>query len=203
MYMSMSVRKFQQRSCAWAAIAVLVFQPQCLLAAEPSVVPCSATAPLARALTVVDVALQADGVLHGQIVDKQGRPLVAAEVQIQSAATDKPWRSQTDAQGRFQFTGLSGANYSLQVGPQTQLLRVWAAGTAPPSATSGVLMVQDSDVILAQNCGSPVCGSAVKKAKHPLANPWIIGGLVAAAIAIPVAIHNADDDDDDPATPGG
>ncbi len=198
--MSMSVRKLRskQRFFAWAAIAVLVVQPQCLLAAEQSIVKSSTIAPLSQALTVVDVALQADGLLHGQIVDKQGRPLVAAQVQIQSAATDKPWRTQTDAQGRFQVTGLSGANYRLEVGSQTQLLRVWAAGTAPPSATSGVLLVQDSDVVLAQNCGSPVCGSAVRKAKNPLANPWIIGGLVAAAIAIPVAIYNADDD---PASP--
>ena len=196
----MSLRRFksQQRFSAWAAIAILVVQPQFLFAAEHSIVKSSTTAHVAQALTVVDVALQKDGLLRGQVVDKQGQPLAAAEIQLTNGR--KEWRTQADAKGQFQLAGISGATYSLQVGEQILLLRAWAAGTAPPSATDGILFVQDSDVVLAQNCGSPVCGSAVKKAKHPLANPWIIGGLVAAAIAIPVAINNADDDDP-PATP--
>jgi len=200
--MLMSVRKFKskQQFGAWVAIAILVVEPQCLLAVEHSIVQSSTSASITQALTVFDVAIQSDGLLHGQIVDKQGRPLVAAEIQIQSSTADKPFRTQTDAQGRFQMAGLSGAIYSLQVGQQSQLLRVWATGTAPPSATTGVLFVQDSDVVLAQNCGSPVCGSSVGAGrrggfiKQALSNPWVVGGLVAAAIAIPVAIHNADDD---------
>jgi len=202
--MSLSMRKFRskQRFSAWAAIAVLVVQPQFLLASERSIVKSSTTAHTAQTLTVVDVALQNEGVLHGQIMDKQGQPLSDIKIQVLSASADKQWQTQSDAKGQFQLTGLSGATYHLQVGEHVQLLRAWSAGTAPPSATKGLLIVQNSDVILAQNCGSPVCGSAVRKAKHPLANPWIIGGLVAAAIAIPVAIHNADDDDP-PASGGG
>jgi len=196
----MSLRKFrsQQRFVAWVATAILVFQPQCLFAVEQSILKSSTTAHVAQALTVVDVAIQADGLLRGQVVDKQGRPIAGTEVQLINGR--KLWRTQTDEKGMFQLAGLPGATYSLQVGQQVQLLRAWTAGTAPPSATDGVLFVQDSDVVLAQNCGSPVCGSAVKAAKHPLANPWIIGGLIAAAIAIPVAIHNAEDDDP-PASP--
>lgn len=197
---SLSMRKirFKQSVGAWAAIAVLVVQPQCLFAAERSIVKASTTANASRTLTVVDVALQNDGLLRGQFVDKQGQPLSAAEIQITDG--HKQWRAETDANGQFQLTKLSGATYRLQVGQQVQILRAWADGTAPPSATKGLLLVRDGDIILAQNCGSPVCGSAIRAAKHPLANPWIIGGLVAAAIAIPVAIHNSDDDDP-PATP--
>jgi len=190
--------RFKQSVGAWAAIAVLVVQPQCLFAAERSIVKASTTANASRTLTVVDVALQNDGLLRGQFVDKQGQPLSAAEIQITDG--HKQWRAETDANGQFQLTKLSGATYRLQVGQQVQILRAWADGTAPPSATKGLLLVRDGDIILAQNCGSPVCGSAIRAAKHPLANPWIIGGLVAAAIAIPVAIHNSDDDDP-PATP--
>ncbi|NOY29875.1 MAG: carboxypeptidase regulatory-like domain-containing protein [Planctomycetes bacterium] len=200
----MSVRKLKslQQFGVWAAIAVLVASPQCLLAAETSILKSSTTAHVAPALTVVDVALQADGLLHGQIVDKQGQPVAATKIHLTDGR--KEWRTQTDAKGLFQLTGISGATYSLQVGQQVQLLRIWATGTAPPSATSGVLFIQDSDVVLAQNCGSPVCGSPVGAGrrggfiKQALSNPWVVGGLVAAAVAIPVAIHNADDD---PASP--
>ncbi|MCA9230062.1 MAG: carboxypeptidase regulatory-like domain-containing protein [Planctomycetales bacterium] len=196
----MSLRKFGliQRGSLWTAVAVMVTQPQLLLAAEQPVAGSAAPSQTTRAMIVVDVALQPNGQLFGQLVDSQGRPQSATEVQLTDG--QKQWRTETDQQGRFQLTGLSGATYSVKAGEQTQLMRAWSAGTAPPSAKSGLLFVQNNDVVLAQHCASPVCGSAVGAAKHPLANPWVIGGLVAAAIAIPVAIHNADDDDDPPAS---
>lgn len=195
----MSLRKFRfmQRSCVWGSVAVLVLQPQFLFAAEQPAARAPVPSQAARAMAVVDVELQANGLLVGQLVDSQGRALSAAEIQLTS--NQKKWNVLTDQQGRFQLEGMSGATYTVQSGQQVQLMRAWAPGTAPPSSAKGLLFVQNSDVILAQNCASPVCGSAVSKAKHPLANPWIIGGLVAAAVAIPVAIHNADDDD--PASP--
>lgn len=194
----MSLRKlrFMQRSSVWGAVAVLVLQPQFLFAAEQPIARAAVSSNVARAMTVVDVSLQSDGVLFGQLVDTQGRPLSATEIHITDGRNQ--WRTQTDLQGQFKLAGMHGANYTVQVGQQVQLIRAWSAGTAPPSATKGLLFVQDNDVVLAQHCASPVCGSAIGGAKHPLANPWIVGGLVAAAIAIPVAIHNADDD---PASP--
>ncbi len=198
----MSLRKFRfsGQFAVWMAVAVLTLQPQWLLAAEPSATDPLHTTHTAHAMHVVDVALQTEGRLLGQLVDKQGRPLAATNIQLSDGRTQ--WRTQTDAQGRFQLAGLSGANYQLQVGGKIQSLRAWATGTAPPSAASDLLLVQDGEVILAQNCTSPACGSAVERLKRPFANPWVIGGLVAAAIAIPVAINNADDDDNNaPASP--
>lgn len=197
----MRLRKLQSMQClgVWTALLVIVVQPQWVLAEESS--PESlAPSNILRGLTVVDVAVDRDGVLRGQVVDKQGRSLAGEEIALTNEKLQL--RTLTDQQGRFELRGITGATYQAQVGQQIQLMRVWSPGTAPPSASQGLMFVQDSDVVLAQYCGSPVCGSAVGP-KHHLANPWIFGGLVAAAIAIPVAIHNSDNDDQPPMSPTG
>ncbi len=148
----MSLRKFRfmQRSCVWGSVAVLVLQPQFLFAAEQPAARTPASSQAARAMSVVDVELQANGLLVGQLVDSQGRALSAAEIQLTS--NQKRWNVLTDQQGRFQLEGMNGANYTVQSGQQVQLMRAWAPGTAPPSAAKGLLFVQSSDVVLAQNC---------------------------------------------------
>ncbi len=185
-----------QQMAVWSAVISLVFQPQWLCAEEVKSVEEQAQAE-AAAVRVVDVKLHANGILAGQVVDAQGQSLSATEVQLSNARGQ--WQTVTDSQGRFRFAGLKGGSYQAQVAQQQQLIRAWAPGTAPPRAATGLLIVQDNDLVLGQDCGSPVCGSPVSNAaarlKRPLANPWILGGLVAAAIAIPVAIHNSDDDD--------
>jgi hypothetical protein len=108
------------------------------------------------------------------------------------------WNTYTDEQGHFRMEGLVGSTYQVQAAGQIQIVRAWAEGTAPPQALDALLLVYDNPVVLGQNCGSPVCGSGVCGVPRPLANPFILGGLVVAAIAIPVAIHNSDDG---PATP--
>ena len=69
------------------------------------------------------------------------------------------------------------------------------------------MVFQGDPTVLGQNCGAPVCGTPVcgspvygpgGRIRNALANPLVVGGIAAAAIAIPVAIHNADDD---PASP--
>ena len=182
-----NVRSLQQFS-VWAAVAVVVLQPQILLAKE---MPAPAPHVL-QAMAVADVQLQTGGLLHGQLVDKQGNALAATNIVVTNDRAQ--WQTQTDAQGRFQIAGLSGSTYRMAVGQQVQMIRAWSPGTAPPKTVTGLLVVKDNGVVLGQHCASPVCGSAIAAAKHPLANPWIFGGLVAAAIAIPVAIHNSDDD---------
>jgi len=174
------------RIAIWMALASIVFQPQSLLA-EPLV---NSDPNLPR---VADVALQNNGVLHGQVLDRQGKQLPITKVQLING--QDVWTTYTDQEGHFRVEGLVGSTYQVLVGGQMQVVRVWAAGTAPPSAASGLLFIQDNSVVLGQHCGSPVCGSAVCAAKHPLSNPFILGGLVATAIAVPVAIHNSDDDD--------
>jgi hypothetical protein len=112
----------------------------------------------------------------------------------------------TNDRGEFEFAGVKGGAYSVHTGEQTQTCRVWTSAAAPPSATRGLMIVQGDQAVLGQNrgpfigCGTPVyCGTPVGGAglgmREALRNPLVIGGIVAAAIAIPVAVHNSNDDD--------
>ncbi len=187
-------------SAAWMAVAALVIQPQLLLAE-----------PLPRAdelpIRVVDVALGANGTLRGQLLDRQGRQLPVLQIFFTNG--HQTWNTYTDKQGHFRVEGLVGSTYQVQAAGQIQIVRAWAEGTAPPQALDALLLVYDNPVVLGQNCGSPVCGSRVRASMNPLAypfilgknslsNPFILGGLAVAAVAIPVAIHNGNND---PATP--
>ncbi len=185
----------------WIATLAMMVQPQWLLAADniSKQLPNRAAAqPVSK---VTDVALGASGILTGQAVDATGKPLARTELTITNGRVKL--RTITDQQGAFRVTNLQGGVYRVEMGRQTQFCRVWMLGTAPPSATAGLLVVQNGDLALGQSCGcgtgvscgSPVCGGR-SRVKSLLANPLVFGGLVAAAIAIPVAIHNADDDDD-------
>jgi hypothetical protein len=71
----------------------------------------------------------------------------------------------------------------LAAGGSVHLCRCWAAGTAPPAAQGEVLLV-------------PI--GLVERGQRPigeiLANPILIGLIIAAAIALPIAVHNSKDD---------
>jgi hypothetical protein len=183
------------RIAAFAAAAAMTAPPH-LFSAEVLGLPAAVEAP---AMRVADVALGGDGSLSGQAMSLQGQPLANLPVVItdgrQQAATT------TDAKGQFRFAGLRGGAYSVHTGQQIHACRAWKAGTAPPSATRGLMVVQGHETALGQFCGSPVeCGTPVTGgvfagARDALRNPLVIGGIIAAAIAIPVAVHNSDDDD--------
>jgi hypothetical protein len=172
-------------------------------AAENASPATTALTTTAQAFRIADVALDERCGLTGQAVSLQGAPLAGAQVALDDGR--RQWLTTTDAEGNFRFNELRGGNYRLQVGEQTQFCRAWKAGTAPPAANRGLMIVEGQQTVLGQYCGSPVnCGSPVAggmgRCKDLLSNPLVIGGLIAAAIAIPVAIHNADDDDDDSAS---
>ncbi|MEM9660324.1 MAG: hypothetical protein AAF961_18320, partial [Planctomycetota bacterium] len=121
---------------------------------------------------------------------------VGAEVALNDGRHDILFR--TDESGEFRATHLRSGVYRIRVGNQIQVCRVWQQGAAPPSANRGLLFVTNEQVVLGQQCGSPVgCGNAVDcgTCRPGLAHPLLFGGIVAAAIAIPVAIHNSDNDD--------
>lgn len=189
----------------WTASLGLLFPPQFLMAAgEPATQPqvsvtSTNSTPTAReAVQIHDVELGPHGQFAGQIVNAQGKPISGAAIILRNRSGKL--QAISNAQGQFQFSSLSGGTYHLEGGQGGQLCRLWKNGTAPPKANGQMLLVQqDGPVALGQNCGTPVCGSPVSgrasRAKRFLTHPLVIGGLVAAAIAIPVAIHNADDDD--------
>lgn len=158
--------------------AVFLLPVQQLLAANPQATGTAspATAPIR------DVALQAGGVLRGQVLDAQGQP--AAKVAVRAVGlghrAEQSVTGQTDAQGNFELAGLNGGVYRLETTQGARLCRVWAPNTAPPVADASVLLVHSGGVIR-ENLGSIGWLG------------WTLIGIgVAAAIAIPLAL---DDDD--------
>jgi hypothetical protein len=141
---------------------------------------------------VIDVALHSEGTLYGQVVDPQGNPLGRTAVSIRrhdrqiAAAT-------SDQSGHFQMRGLRGGTYQLVAGQSAGMLRLWAPHTAPPSAQPGALVVVGDQQVLGQRGPARAYNPHRRpfRLKYWLANPLVIGGIIAAAVAIPVALHNA------------
>jgi hypothetical protein len=147
------------------------------------------SAQIARAgesltMPIRDVALQAGGVLRGQIVDEQAMPQAQTRVAIvkQNEAVAV---AETDQEGRFSVAGLKAGTYELVTAESGAAYRFWSPQAAPPAAQDAVLLVEDSTVTLGQK------GKGGSRFGW-LTNPWLLAGLVAAAIAIPLAL--ADDD---------
>jgi hypothetical protein len=147
--------------------------------------PVAATAAktAAPASNVIDVSLQTGGVLRGVVVDQQGALLNKTDVKVwqkdrQVAAT------QTDEQGRFVVSSLRGGVYQISAAGGQGMYRVWTANTAPPVAQPGAMVVAGQDLVRGQ-ASSPVL--------RFFTNPWVLAGLVGAAIAIPIALSNDDD----------
>lgn len=134
---------------------------------------------LERPAVATDVALGRGGVLFGQVVDAAGKPLPAQPVALYCGQS-RVATARTDASGRFRVGGLRGAMYEVAAARSSAIYRLWAPNTAPPSARSGVLLVAGGDTVRGQQ--GPI--------GYWLGNPCVLAAVVAAAVSIPVAIHN-------------
>lgn len=152
-----------------------------VLAAKPNVVP-SAFQSEGGARIAMDVQLGADGSLTGKLVDRQGKALSHADVQIAGKHVRTIVR--TDSNGVFHLTGVKVGEYAFNVGSNSQIVRIWNTDTAPPQAVQSALIVV-GDTVRGQHHYSMFGPGNAAKA-------WIIGAGIAAAIAIPLAL---DDDD--------
>lgn len=130
---------------------------------------------------VLDVALR-DGKLIGQVLNAQGAPIRGEVVSVRKDGREVA-RAKTDEVGRYSVAGLNTGVYQVVTSDGGAAYRVWTAQAAPPSAQPGALMI----------IGQPVRGQL--GAGGLLCNPWVLGGIAAAAIIIPLAL-----DDDDPAS---
>ena len=138
--------------------------------------PLSEPAPWTRAS---DVVLGARGRLSGQVLDANGKAQVAVAVNIEQSgkiiATTK-----TDKAGRFGVDDVRGGVCNIHVDGMASTFRCWTADAAPPSAKPEVLVISDPQFARGQRPIGDI-----------LTNPLLIGAVLAAAIAIPIAIHNA------------
>jgi Carboxypeptidase regulatory-like domain len=144
----------------------------------------------AAVLPIRDVALGPGGLLTGRVLDERLRPLVDADVAIQSDGRTVA-STHADASGVFAITGLRGGVHQVVTPEASQFVRLWADGTAPPRAARSAEIVCGRDVVRGQWGGhTPYLHQAAMWAT----NPFLVGGVIAAAVAIPIIIHNTDND---------
>jgi hypothetical protein len=149
----------------------------------PSAFAASTQVARTASSAVRDVALHDGGSLKGQVLDAAGTPV--ADTAVAVLEQGRPIAStQTGADGRFAMTGVKAGVYEVATSNGVTVCRLWAPRTAPPAAQADALVVHGDTVVRGGHGGGGVIGF--------LSNPWVLGGIVAAAIAIPLAL---DDDD--------
>lgn len=154
--------------------------PQTVLADAP-------IATLRREETTMDVALLKDGVLLGQVMNRQGQPREGSVVSIRQHGRQLI-RIRTDDLGRFAVKGLRGGTYELLTAGTSRQIRAWSKDAAPPAASQIALLV-DGVIVRGQNA---MLSSGRNGGLGILGvRPWVWAGI-AAVFAIPLAL---DDDD--------
>ena len=157
------------------SLAVVGFcLPQPLLAAVAAGQP---------APDIADVALLDGGVLMGRVVDSQGVSLANVPVSLRSQSLEIA-ATTTDQSGLFAVRGLRGGVYQIVAAESHQSYRLWAPGMAPPSSQPGALVVAGGQTVRGQFSPGAL--------GFWLTSPLVVAGIVATAVAIPVALHNAD-----------
>ncbi|QDU57414.1 carboxypeptidase-like regulatory domain-containing protein [Aeoliella mucimassa] len=146
-----------------------------------------------EAASSVDVALSEGGVLQGYVVDAQGVPAMGIEVKL-TAPDGQMVSTISDHKGRFGYRGLAGAAYQLETENGVVACRAWTAEAAPPRAATSLLVVHDDTLVRGQWSAPPMVNHTTGRLKRAFTNPFFVATVVGAAIAIPVAIHNANDD---------
>lgn len=163
-----------------ASIAsVFMAVPQISFAAQPASIQ-------QESLVVKDVSLANGGVLKGQILTSNGQaranvPVILGQKGKALATTT------TNADGEFAFKGVRSGMYHVSAGTQGGMYRVWSEKTAPPKSKTGVMIVNNDEVIRAQ----------LGDWWHSLSGPWkaaILAGIT-AAIVLPIVLSQDDDDD--------
>jgi hypothetical protein len=129
-----------------------------------------------------DVELLPGGTLVGQVIDSAGQPLVGQTILVQQLGRE-PTLAHSDRQGRFRMSGLTAGLCQFEYGDNAVVCRCWSPNTAPPAAAKELLLTP---------------GDLVERGQRPigdlLTGPVLIGLIIAAAIAIPIAIHNSQKD---------
>ncbi len=139
----------------------------------------------------VDVALTGGGVLLGKVIDPQGAAVAKVPVSLREQDREIA-TAVTDDQGYFTVGNLRGGVYQIVAAEGHGTYRLWAPGTAPPTAQQGALVMAGQNLVRGQcyTGGCAPCGGALG---FWLCNPWVIAGIVATAVTVPVVIHNTKD----------
>jgi hypothetical protein len=141
---------------------------------------------------VLDVSLR-QGRLVGQFVNANGQAMSQQPFRITAIDQSVSLSSLTDKEGRFDVRLKDAGVYAITSADQSLLVRAWNPKLAPPTTKPGVLCVVDDDVQRGQSGFMARVGNRLTPV---LTKPIYIGAIAATAIAIPVALDAADDDED-------
>lgn len=169
-------------SSPWTRTVVLLsclglLLPQPAMAAAP-------TSPLS-AVKTTDAMLGPEGKLQGTLVDPQGIAVSNARV-IVLQGPNRIADTTTDQHGQFTVGQLRPGTYLVAAAGTVKSLRVWTRDTAPPAATPGVLMVSNEAAMRAQRDWYQWISE----------NYILFCCAIAAAIAVPVCVIEANRDDE-------
>lgn len=154
---------------------------------------------------IADVALGTGGLLAGTVVKADGSPVPGAHIVLRSKERTLVDTTTAD-DGSFRIHALRGGVYDMNANGNVSVMRLWAPQTAPPSSAKTVTLIAGEEIVRGQSCTNGSCtapggcdcnecvGGAYGSAPWAfLMNPMVIGAVVAAAVAIPLAL---DDDGD-------
>jgi hypothetical protein len=131
---------------------------------------------------ISDVELVAGGVLAGQVIDINGQPLGGQVIVVEQSGRE-PISTRSDQDGRFRLAGLNAGLCRIAYGETLSAWRCWSPSTAPPAATKEVLLIPSERIERGQRCIADL-----------LTGPVLIGLIAAAAVIIPIAVHNSQKD---------
>jgi hypothetical protein len=172
------------RLAVLATFVLLVSRP---CAAANAMIPAEATVP--RAASTIDVSLGTDGTLQGQVVLTNGQ-MAAGATMVLFERQERVAVVRADQRGQFSLPA-TGGNTNYQIAWQTTNgenglieVRAWTSSAAPPHAKQELVLQSQINVIRGQySSGGLGCF---------LTNPWVMAGLITAAIALPIALTNDD-----------
>lgn len=132
----------------------------------------------------LDVVLLPGNVISGEVIAADGTRQADAEVVV-SVGRYEVTRVSTNQAGEFSVEVPRGGAYVIASGSNASVVRAWTAKAAPPHAQHRVTLAPQTTIVRAQG---PVGGGI-----NPLLGGLLLAGI-AAAIAIPIALNNRDDD---------
>jgi hypothetical protein len=127
---------------------------------------------------ITDVAMDEHQVVHGRVLNDSSAPIPGAGIEVFQGAK-QVGQVMADECGQFQWKCAGGGTYHLLTNGQVTTVRIWTAAAAPPHSVKHVALVP-GQVARGQSGTFP----------YTQVNPWVVAGVVAAAVAIPVVLHN-------------
>ncbi|HEY6563963.1 MAG TPA: carboxypeptidase-like regulatory domain-containing protein [Pirellulaceae bacterium] len=136
------------------------------------------------ALPAVDVRMDDAGRVRGIVFDGAAAPRGGVALALKHGNKTVATTT-TDPDGLFVFSLVQGGVFDVELGTARYAIRCWRPGTAPPNAVDRLWLADETTV---RGQVQPSCWG--------IANPWVIAGITAAAIAIPLVLANERDDRD-------